>query len=233
MSNQRALFLPFKFDEQRLLDDLTICMQHSWPKHFNQKDFAGDWSSIALRSASGDINDIHAHPDSEYIDTALLEQCTYFKEVISTFKCPLEAVRLLHLAPGSIIKEHCDIGTAYADGVLRIHVPVTTNPKVSFIVGGESLRMLPGECWYADFSLPHCVRNDGTSSRVHLVIDALRNDWTDEIFESTGYDFDAERKAKAPLKAVRERMIEELTHQDSPGARMLLQKLLAEDEHHS
>lgn len=230
MSNQRALLLPFIFDEQRLLDDLAICLQYTWPKHFNQKDFEGDWSSIALRSASGEILDINAHPDSQYMDTVLLEQCAYFKELISTFECPLEAVRLLRLAPGSVIKEHCDIGTSYADGVLRIHVPVTTNPQVTFIVGGESLRMQPGECWYADFTLPHSVRNDGTSSRVHLVIDVLRNEWTDKLFESAGYDFAAERKAKAPSAEMRALMIEELSRQDSPGARMLLQKLLAEDE---
>jgi hypothetical protein len=231
MFNQSAFRLPFNFIEQRLLDDLAVCMKDAWPQHFNQHDFEGDWSSIALRSASGNATDIVSHPGTQYFDTPLLERCPCFRELISRFHCPLETVRLLRLAPGSIIKEHRDMGASYMDGVLRIHVPVTTNPGVIFIVGGETIRMLPGECWYADFSLPHSVRNDGSSSRVHLVIDALRNSWTDEVFTQAGYDLEAERNAKRPSKETHQRIIEELSRQDSPAAQELLQTLLAEDEH--
>jgi len=224
-----ALRLPFHFDEASLLRDLSLCLEASWPQHFNQKDYEGDWSSIALRSISGNAQDISSHPGARYRDTPLLDSCTYFRALVDQFKCPLETVRLLRLAPGSVIKEHRDQGTSYADGVLRIHVPVTTNEKVTFLVGGENLRMQPGECWYANFDLPHSVRNEGGSSRIHLVIDALRNEWTDDLFAEAGYDFEAERKANEPSQETKRRMIEELARQDTPAAKELLAKLLAED----
>jgi hypothetical protein len=57
--------------------------------------------------------------------------------------------------------------------------------------------MQPGECWYANFSLPHSVRNDGATDRVHLVVDGLRNPWSDDMFRVAGYDFAAEARDQA------------------------------------
>ncbi|WP_430404079.1 aspartyl/asparaginyl beta-hydroxylase domain-containing protein [Fluviicola sp.] len=46
----------------------------------------------------------------------------------------------------------------------------------------ERLIMLPGECWYTNVNFVHSVANRGTEDRVHLVIDGVRNEWTDELF---------------------------------------------------
>jgi hypothetical protein len=37
--------------------------------------------------------------------------------------------------------------------------------------------MAPGSAWYLRLADPHRVVNRGTSDRVHLVIDAVVNDW--------------------------------------------------------
>jgi hypothetical protein len=37
--------------------------------------------------------------------------------------------------------------------------------------------MAPGSAWYLRLSDPHSVSNNGAADRVHLVIDALANDW--------------------------------------------------------
>lgn len=47
--------------------------------------------------------------------------------------------------------------------------------------------MQAGECWYANFDLPHSVKNNSPVSRVHLVIDALRNAWTDQLLAQAGF----------------------------------------------
>src|SRR5262249_4486554 len=116
-----ALRLPLRFDEGGLLHDLSTCLRADWPQHFNGRDYEGDWSSIALRSASGRAQDISAHPGATYRSTPLLDECPHFCAVVERFECPLETVRLLRLGPGGIINEHRDPGTGYADGVLRIH----------------------------------------------------------------------------------------------------------------
>jgi hypothetical protein len=37
--------------------------------------------------------------------------------------------------------------------------------------------MNEGEGWYLNLSLPHRVENNGTTDRVHLVIDYVVNEW--------------------------------------------------------
>jgi len=224
------LRLPFTFDPQALAADCALCVSREWQRHFNTRDFEGNWDGIALRSATGSELDILAHPSTSYADTVLLGSCAYFRSVIDRFQCSKESVRLLRLAPGSEIKEHSDPDAGYSSGSFRIHVPVHTHPQVRFRVGGQDVRMEEGESWYADFGLPHSVRNEGATDRIHLVIDAVRNHWTDEVFREAGYDFEAEKKAKAQPLAVKIQMLEHLKAMDSEGARKLVAELTLEIE---
>lgn len=53
----------------------------------------------------------------------------------------------------------------------RIHIPVETNPQVSFFVGGESRALKEGELWEIDNSQLHAVKNEGNADRIHLIVD--------------------------------------------------------------
>ena len=216
------LRLPLDFDVTALSRDLQTCEETAWKAHFHPEDYSGSWTSIALRSASGAASDIASHPQAAYRDTPLLGSCPYFAQLLKSLDCELESVRLLNLAPGSRIKEHCDPGTAYRYGVFRLHVPLATSEDVHFLIGGQQLAMRAGECWYGDFSLPHSVENHGTAARVNLVIDGRRNAWSDALFDRAGYDFDAEAAAMRPDAATRECMIAELRAMGTEAARELI-----------
>ncbi len=193
----RFLRLPLSFEPSRLVADMIRSCAAQWTRHANQRDYTGEWTGIALRSASGSPGDLLSVPGSDgYRDTPLLEECRYFAEILDGLACEKETARLLRLAPGGVIREHRDLGASYADGFFRLHVPITTNDQTRFIVDGESLPMQPGDCWYADFTLPHSVRNDGATDRVHLIIDGSRNEWSDRLFETAGYDFAAEARER-------------------------------------
>jgi hypothetical protein len=183
-------------DTALLSRDLSVCENEKWKDHFNTRDYSGDWNSIALYSATGGQNDILTESASGFKPTKLLAGSPYFSEVLDGFKFEKESVRLLRLAPGSIIHEHRDLKLAYEHGIFRLHIPLRTSEDIDFIVGGERIEMKAGECWYANFDLPHSVRNDSGQERIHLVIDGKRNLWTDELFRSAGYDFEAEEKQK-------------------------------------
>ena len=43
--------------------------------------------------------------------------------------------------------------------------------------------MPAGSSWYLRLSDPHSVANRGAADRVHLVIDAVVNDWVPALFE--------------------------------------------------
>jgi len=103
---------------------------------------------------------------------------------MAAIRCPLQAVRLMRLAPGSVIKEHRDSDLAFEEGFVRLHVPVATSDQVDFFLNGSRVAMAAGSCWYLRLSDPHRVVNGGLSARVHLVIDGVVNDWIAETFEA-------------------------------------------------
>jgi hypothetical protein len=213
------------YNAAQLQAELTGVLKEEWPLHFNTRDFNGDWRSISLRSVSGESNDIYAHPDGVYKNTAVLERMPYVKEILDSWECEKEAVRLLSLAPGSLIKPHKDPGCGYADGLFRIHIPIVTNRDVYFTIEEEQLHLKAGECWYMDFSATHSIVNNGATARVHLIIDGIRNSWTDQLFGAHGYNLSMKKTHDDATKA---RMIAELEKMDTETARNLIASLKAE-----
>jgi len=173
--------LPLRFDVARMRAEVEALTADAWVRHYVPANFEGEWDVLPLRSPAGathPIQQIYSDPcATEYVDGPLLSRAPYIREVIASFACPLRAVRLMRLTPGSRIKEHSDHDLGAEYGKARIHVPVTTNPDVVFEVNRRPVEMAPGETWYLRLSDPHRVANDGTSDRVHLVIDAILDDW--------------------------------------------------------
>ncbi len=186
--NPSSCQLPITFSIEKLQNDLVTCETNLWTPHFNTNRYEGKWTSVSLRSQSGLETDILSFPDKEYKNTPLLDKCPYFKEIMDWFKCEKEAVRLLRLGPDSEIKEHVDNDTSYEDGFFRIHVPIITNSEVFFNVDNKLVPMKMGECWYANFQLPHSVENKSHEPRIHLTLDCIRNDWSDKLFAEMGFD---------------------------------------------
>ena len=48
-----GLRLPFSFDPERLHADLALIGHGEWSRHYNERDFGGEWTGAALRSATG------------------------------------------------------------------------------------------------------------------------------------------------------------------------------------
>jgi hypothetical protein len=174
--------LPFRYDPLRLEEDLRRIEPAEWVAHFNTLEYEGEWDAVALRSVGGAAAGIYPDPTSTaaFLDTPVLACCVYFHAIVAQFQCPVRAVRLLRLGPSARIREHRDFKLGYEDGDVRIHVPITTNADVDFVVNGDKVEMHAGECWYINFNLPHRVVNRGTTARVHLVIDCMVNDWLRE-----------------------------------------------------
>lgn len=179
-----TLKLPFAFDPAQLKADLAQIEPEAWVHHYNQSIYEGDWSGVALRSVGGKAMQLYPDPTATdaFADTALLMRCPYFQTVVTTFQCPLTAVRLLRLKAGSSIREHRDYRLGYEDGEVRLHVPVVTNPDVRFFLAGERVWMAEGECWYLNVNLPHRVENESQRDRIHLVIDCVVDDWLATFF---------------------------------------------------
>lgn len=158
----------------------------NWLMHYQTRHYEGEWSAIPLRSTGGRADDVIIAPtnDAPYLDTVFLESSPYLKTVLQTFQCPLQAVRLLKLNAGAHIKDHRDAELNFEKGEIRLHVPVITHEEVEFYLENERMNLKEGECWYMNFNLTHRISNNSPVNRIHLVIDALVNDWVTELFNS-------------------------------------------------
>lgn len=178
------LRLPLAFDVDRMRADLAA-IDRDWIDHLVRQNYEGDWSVLPLRHARGashPVMTIYADPAAtEFVDGPLLAHTPYFRSLLAAFRCPLQSVRLMRLTPGSMIKPHRDHDLAAEWGVARLHIPVTTNPDVAFLLNEIPVAMQPGEAWYLRLADVHSVANRGSSDRVHLVIDALVNDWLADL----------------------------------------------------
>jgi quercetin dioxygenase-like cupin family protein len=194
-----ALSLRRRFDPDRLAADLRALATVGWTDHFVRQNYEGHWSAMALRAPAGathPIMMIYSDPAAtHFVDTPLLARTPYFRELLGSFECNLLAARLMRLAPGSTIKEHRDADLAFEYGIVRLHVPITTNPRVRFRLNGRRIVMEPGDLWYLRLSDPHRVTNEGATDRVHLVVDAVANEWMERLFDEAFAD--ATRRAAA------------------------------------
>jgi hypothetical protein len=180
--------LPLSFDPAGLERDLKALASESWIKHFVQQNYDGDWSVLPLRSAAGKSHPIMMiYPDpvaTAFADTTAMALCPHIRAAVAAFASEVQYARLMRLTPGSRIKEHRDHDLDAEAGIARVHIPITTNPGVTFELNRVPVAMKPGSAWYLRLSDPHRVANDGTSDRVHLVLDLVVNDWLRDMLAS-------------------------------------------------
>lgn len=200
------------FDAEQMKKELLSLQSRTWPLHYQKRDYDGSWSALSLRSTDGQAENVFISPvqDPVYQDTDLLRSSPYIQQVLQQFHCSLQAVRLLKLSPGSIIKEHKDMELNFENGAFRLHIPIQTNDEVEFMVAGTPLALKEGECWYCNFNLPHSMANRGSTDRIHLVIDGLVNDWVKELFNSNTVLLKKEEEVEE--KAQDEKTIREMIH---------------------
>lgn len=166
-----------------------------YANHYSKHNKKKAWSAISLRGFSQDPSFIskpacmgeawnkeHAN-DSYVLQDTEMRAC--FPEVEQVVKLlglgTQERIRFMRLAPGGgELTRHTDQvepDAGVTDGTLmRIHLPIKTNPKVDFTVwdyrGAErTVNMKKGELWYLDIRKPHRAINGGDEERIHLVID--------------------------------------------------------------
>lgn len=223
----RYIQFPLYFDSNRLKEDVQKVMNTNWVEHYNKNDYDGKWTSIALMSANGKSDNIYAFnfDSKEIIATEALEDCTYFKELLNSFHFEKAAVRLLNLSAGAQIKPHSDHCLGYEDGFFRLHIPIITNPDVVFILDNKRLIMNEGECWYINANFTHSVANNGFEDRIHLVIDGIRNEWSDCLF----FENHTENQFQKPIPemddSTKQLVIEQLKLMNTDVANEMIEKL--------
>lgn len=179
---------PIKFDVERMRQEYALLQDEAWLGHYDPT-LSREWKAIMLVSLNGETVDEESQRGADDYTlmkrTQIIEKLPYFREILDSFNCNQGRVRILKLSPGAGINIHRDIRHEAANiavGRVRLHIPIITNDKVTFFVGGEKIKMVPGRLYYVNFSKLHYVKNEGDADRIHLVLDLEVNDWLASIF---------------------------------------------------
>jgi len=163
----RFIQLPLKYDAELLAKEVTKFGEECWlphPQRFEGNDF------LPLISVNGE--EANESFTGQMAPTKYLKECPYLVDVLASFGASLGRTRLMRLSGGAEVTPHVDIHYYWRDR-MRIHVPIVTQPTVSFHCGGLTVNMAAGECWIFDTFSRHRVINDATQKRIHLVADTV------------------------------------------------------------
>ena len=84
------------------------------------------------------------------------------------------------LLAGGKITPHVDQHTSFHMGH-RIHVPITTNPRVRFMINGRPYQFKPGEAYEINNQKMHSVMNKGKEDRITFIFDYVPADKLAEL----------------------------------------------------
>ena len=151
------------FDEARKV--LASIPPDEWKQTWPDGPFKTDgWFVIPLACAGKRTPFVDRHPG---IGKAL----DYFED-------PIGSAVLYSMHPGAEVHPHRDLSGTLALGGVKYHVPLETNPGVTFQIGRKNFSMKAGELWALNTSYIHGVQNHGESERIHLVVQVDTGKWS-------------------------------------------------------
>lgn len=174
--------LPFGFDAERMAAEAQSLPPSAWLAHPSR--MSGN-SAVALISRDGGDNDDF---EGSMQETDHLRACPAIRQAIGSFGEVFGRSRLMKLASGSEVSTHVDFNYHWYTRV-RIHIPLITNPAVTFYCADQNIHMAAGECWIFNSWRRHRVVNESNEDRIHLVIDTAGSSrFWDIVHEMQQYD---------------------------------------------
>ena len=180
-----------KYDLHLLKNDLQKIKDSSW---INKDGKTDEWTSITLKSYDGEDQSFLMNTDfgeknnNKYQYTKHINNCSYIKKILDDMPTEVYLVRLLKLKKRGRIKFHTDEEVFKSRNVIRLHLPIITNPNVKFQIGYPVQKpapgyniwnaqilhekyLEPGYLWFTNVNTLHGVENRSDMDRYHLVID--------------------------------------------------------------
>lgn len=171
------LKLPIEFDADALAAEVGALPDSAWVPH--PTGFKGNEAVRLITPGGQETDDL----DGQMAPTEHLLACPYIMELMGELDLVWGRSRLMGLRAGGEVPRHVDTHY-YWRTHWRIHIPVITNPDVTFTCGGETVHMAAGECWLFDSFRWHRVHNGGEQQRIHLVLDSVGGPRLRELSEA-------------------------------------------------
>lgn len=175
--------LPVTVDLSLLLRALSRVAKGAWKPHFNAGYYDGEWSGVALISPADALTELSSGQGAP-VEREPWQQDADWRTALEHLPLEIRSARLLRLGPGGRIHEHSDYDLAAPDADRRLHIPLFSPPHVDFMLDGQRVTMVAGECWFLDLARRHSVDNWGEGERVHLVLDCRQTPWLTQQIEA-------------------------------------------------
>jgi hypothetical protein len=160
-----------EIDRERIRAEFEAVRTASW---FDQNRYRNKgWKGAALYSKSGKTSDLGVNYELPPVRTEIGEACPYIAEhVLPQFQAPWFRAGFYKLEAGATIGEHRDlVHHAFSRTMVRIHIPVITDPQVVMFVARRPYHLPVGSAWYFDPTALHAVNNSSSIDRIHLMVD--------------------------------------------------------------
>lgn len=140
--------------------------QNEYKQHSNTKSIvllfteSDGWPNIEIKKENGwDLLSEHVVP---IMDQLLAKHYPPGGTIIRAM--------IANLTAGGIINTHIDAHPSFHAGH-RIHVPITTNPRVRFMIEGQPNQFKVGKAYELNNQKTHSVMNKGKEDRLTLIFD--------------------------------------------------------------
>ena len=171
-----------KCDIQFIKDKLLEIDQDIWKEHSYRQEQYGphrNTESIELMWDRESFTEIREAKKNKHFDTFEIQKLFDMLKDIYVLEYGdgyFARALLVRLKANKDIKMHKDGGISLSS-CHRTHIPIITNSKVTFHVGGENKNLGEGEIWEINNMATHAVFNQSDTDRIHLIIDYfLKND---------------------------------------------------------
>lgn len=167
-----TLRLPLDIDPGRLQDDFRNVLRHYVPSLQDGPMHDGRWKRLGLIAPDGDPLQAYLRKGQRFRPTPVLEEhMPYLGEVIERIGFPVRSALLSVQESGSNVRWHRDRSHSIDLSIVRLHIPVQTDPAAVMTIGHERCHWQAGHMFYADFSFPHRLVNAWNLDRVHVILD--------------------------------------------------------------
>ena len=154
-----------KFNSNNLFQEFDKEYSNYLTKVYSEND---NWNGVCLFKKGQDL---------------LLTKLPELEKVANFFgKKNIVGINYFNLDKDSSLHEHRDMNGNLLFGIIRIHIPIKTNPEAKMIIEGKDYHIPLNSAWALDTSGLHALSNGSLDNRIHLVIDIKKSADTADYF---------------------------------------------------
>ncbi|MBC7713037.1 MAG: aspartyl/asparaginyl beta-hydroxylase domain-containing protein [Rhizobacter sp.] len=132
----------------------------------------GSVKIIPLISPGGKNKNLQGFSNGEnFVETKILEHCPEIKKFLESLPGKKFSCRISILEGSSEIHPHRDFFRSIEFGVVRLHLPLQTDKRITFSFGNKNYFLDKGFLHFVDISQVHHLNNPTKIKRIHLIID--------------------------------------------------------------